>query len=69
MIATIKEVSKEELLVAHHTLFENFTKLYDAHKLLKKDHENLKKTSSNIEDLESLRKGKRYSSFSKLKSE
>ena len=40
------EVSKEELLVAHHTLFENFTKLYDAHKILKKDHEILKKTSS-----------------------
>ena len=54
-----EEVSKEELLVAHHTLFENFTKLYDAHKLLKKDHENLKKTSNNTEDLESvLRKEK-----------
>ena len=53
-----EEVSKEELLVAHHTLFENFTKLYDTHKLLKKEHENLKKTSNNIEDLESLRKEK-----------
>ena len=41
-----EEVTKEELLIAHHTLFENFTKLYATHKLLKKEHENLKKTSN-----------------------
>ena len=54
----IEEVNQEELLIAHHTLFANFTKLYDAHKLLKKEHENMKKTSNHTEDLESLRKEK-----------
>ena len=49
------EVSKEELLIAHHTLFQNFTKLYDVHKVLKKDHEILK-NSSNDKTVENLKK-------------
>ena len=53
------EVSKEELLIAHRTLFENFTKLFDAHKILKKDHETLKRNSSD-KTLDILKKENEY---------